>query len=130
MFEPAAALTAVPLIGSFFLARRSESHINADLEDLLARMRCRVYPETLSVLAYLHGRGLVHGRIKPTNIMGVDDQFKLSSDSICRGGDRSLRCFASAVTARQKSPKLSASVGSRSKAEGMSRSTKVAPVGS
>jgi len=42
---------------------------------------------TLSVLSYLHGRGLVHGRIKPTNIMGVDDQLKLSSDSICRGGD-------------------------------------------
>jgi serine/threonine protein kinase len=42
---------------------------------------------TLSVLAYLHGRGLVHGHIKPTNIMGVDDEFKLSSDSICRSGE-------------------------------------------
>jgi eukaryotic-like serine/threonine-protein kinase len=41
----------------------------------------------LSVLAYLHGRGLVHGRMKPTNIMGVDDEFKLSSDSICRAGE-------------------------------------------
>jgi eukaryotic-like serine/threonine-protein kinase len=42
---------------------------------------------TLSVLAYLHGRGLVHGHIKPTNIMGVDDEFKLSSDGICRSGE-------------------------------------------
>lgn len=41
----------------------------------------------LSVLSYLHGSGLVHGRIKPTNIMGVDHQFKLSSDSIRRGGE-------------------------------------------
>ena len=41
----------------------------------------------LSALSYLHGRGLVHGRIKPTNIMGVDHDFKLSSDSICRSGD-------------------------------------------
>jgi eukaryotic-like serine/threonine-protein kinase len=41
----------------------------------------------LSVLDYLHTRGLVHGRIRPTNIMGVDDEFKLSSDSIYRRGE-------------------------------------------
>jgi serine/threonine protein kinase len=41
----------------------------------------------LSVLSYLHGRGLIHGRIKPSNIMGVDNEFKLSSDSICRSGE-------------------------------------------
>jgi serine/threonine protein kinase len=41
----------------------------------------------LSVLSYLHNQGLVHGRIKPTNIMGVDDECKLSSDSICRSGE-------------------------------------------
>jgi serine/threonine protein kinase len=42
---------------------------------------------TLSVLTYLHVNGFVHGRIKPTNMMGIDNEFKLSSDSICRGGD-------------------------------------------
>ena len=62
---------------SQFVPRRRLSVIEA--QQMVAHM--------LSVLAYLHGRGLVHGRIKPTNIMGVDDQFKLSSDSICRGGD-------------------------------------------
>jgi serine/threonine protein kinase len=41
----------------------------------------------LSVLSFLHGRGLVHGRIKPSNIMGVNHEFKLSSDSICCGGE-------------------------------------------
>lgn len=42
---------------------------------------------TLSVLGYLHGNGFVHRRIKPTNIMGVDDEFKLSSDTVCRAGE-------------------------------------------
>ncbi len=29
-----------------------------------------------------HGHGLVHGRLKPSNILVVDDQLKLSSDSL------------------------------------------------
>jgi TonB family protein len=37
---------------------------------------------TLDALAYLHGKGLVHGRIKPSNIMVVDDQLKLSEENI------------------------------------------------
>ena len=36
----------------------------------------------LDALAYLHGEGFAHGRIKPTNILAVDDQIKLSSDGI------------------------------------------------
>jgi len=39
----------------------------------------------LETLAYLHGKGFVHGRIKPGNILAIDDQLKLSSDSISRG---------------------------------------------
>ncbi|HEY2823411.1 MAG TPA: TonB family protein [Candidatus Acidoferrum sp.] len=38
-------------------------------------------------LSYLHGKGFAHGRIKPGNILAIDDQLKLSSDSICRDGD-------------------------------------------
>src|SRR5271170_4216987 len=30
----------------------------------------------LEVLAYLHGRNLIHGHIKPTNIMAIDDRLK------------------------------------------------------
>jgi TonB family protein len=41
----------------------------------------------LDVLAYLHGKGLVHGHIKPTNIMANGDQLKLSSDGLCRAGE-------------------------------------------
>ena len=38
---------------------------------------------TLEALAYLHGRGLVHGHMKPSNIMAVGEQLKISSDGIC-----------------------------------------------
>jgi len=36
----------------------------------------------LDVLAYLHGKGLVHGHIKPSNILAAADQLKLSSDTL------------------------------------------------
>ncbi len=41
---------------------------------------------TTEALAYLHGQGLVHGRIKPSNVMAVNDQLKLSSDSVQENG--------------------------------------------
>jgi len=36
----------------------------------------------LDVLIYLHGKGLVHSRIKPSNILATADQLKLSSDTL------------------------------------------------
>jgi TonB family protein len=36
----------------------------------------------LDALSYLHGNGLVHGHLRPSNIMVVDNQLKLSSDSL------------------------------------------------
>jgi outer membrane biosynthesis protein TonB len=39
---------------------------------------------TLDALAFLHGRNLVHGQLKPTNILVVGDQLKLASDRIRR----------------------------------------------
>jgi len=41
----------------------------------------------LSALDYLHNRGLVHGHVKPANIMAIEDQLKLSSDGICSLGE-------------------------------------------
>jgi TonB family protein len=41
----------------------------------------------LETLTHLHGRGLVHGRIRPGNILAIDDQLKLSSDSLSRIGE-------------------------------------------
>ena len=46
----------------------------------------------LDTLTWLHGRGLVHGRLKPANILALNDQLKLSSDGICAiGSDISLK---------------------------------------
>jgi TonB family protein len=41
----------------------------------------------LDALAFIHGKGLVHGRVKPSNVMATQDQLKLSSDSLVRVGD-------------------------------------------
>jgi TonB family protein len=42
---------------------------------------------TLEVLSFLHSRGYVHGRLRPSNILVVEDQPKLASDTICRAGE-------------------------------------------
>jgi serine/threonine-protein kinase Stk1 len=44
----------------------------------------------LEVLAYLHGQGLAHGRLKPGNILAVSEELKVSGDSISRPGERPL----------------------------------------
>lgn len=40
----------------------------------------------LDALEYLHGKELVHGRIKPANILAKGDQLKLSSDGVVQKG--------------------------------------------
>jgi TonB family protein len=42
---------------------------------------------TLNALAYLHGQGFVHGRLKPGNVLATGDQLKLASDSLCPAGE-------------------------------------------
>ena len=44
----------------------------------------------LDALAYLHAKGFAHGRVKPSNIMAVDDQLRLSSDGICAIGEMKI----------------------------------------
>jgi eukaryotic-like serine/threonine-protein kinase len=41
----------------------------------------------LDALSSLHGRKLVHGRLKPSNILVVDDQLKLSTDRLHAAGE-------------------------------------------
>jgi TonB family protein len=45
----------------------------------------------LDALTYIHGKSLVHSRLKPSNVMAAQDQLKLSSDSLLRSGDASGR---------------------------------------
>jgi TonB family protein len=40
-------------------------------------------PPVVKALAYLHSQGFVHGHLKPTNIMAIADQVKVSSDGLC-----------------------------------------------
>jgi len=37
---------------------------------------------TLDALAFLHGKGMVHGQLQPPNLLVVNDQLKLSCDGI------------------------------------------------
>lgn len=41
----------------------------------------------LDALGDLHGHGLVHGRLKPSNVLVVNEELKLSADSIQLAGD-------------------------------------------
>ena len=39
-------------------------------------------PPLLDALSYLHGKGFVHGDIRPSNVLAVGDQLKLSADQL------------------------------------------------
>jgi TonB family protein len=45
-------------------------------------------PPLLTALRHVHSQGMVHGHVKPANIMAVNDQLKLSSDSISAAGKK------------------------------------------
>ena len=45
-------------------------------------------PPTAEALAYLHQAGFSHGHIKPSNILAVDNQLKISADSLRKTGER------------------------------------------
>lgn len=51
----------------------------------------QVLDAVLKGLAYIHGKGLVHGRVKPSNILAAGDVVKLSSDSLCAFGKAKRR---------------------------------------
>ena len=49
---------------------------------LLADEVSDLLPPVLEALSFLHHKGLVHSRVKPSNLLAVGDQLKLSSDQI------------------------------------------------
>jgi|SRR5882672_888690 len=44
-------------------------------------------PPVLDALAHLHGKGLVHRRLRPSNILAAGDQVRVSADSLRAGGE-------------------------------------------
>jgi TonB family protein len=52
---------------------------------------------TLNALAFLHGKNLVQGRLTPSNILVVDDQLKLASDTVRPVGEPTAGIAKSSV---------------------------------
>jgi len=48
-------------------------------------------PPTAEALSFLHRAGYVHSRIKPANIMAVENQLKISTDCLRKTGERDAR---------------------------------------
>jgi eukaryotic-like serine/threonine-protein kinase len=42
----------------------------------------------LDALAYLHGKGFVHAHLRPSNIMALGNEVKLSADGVVKAGER------------------------------------------
>lgn len=83
------------LLGNMSLLYVVMEHAEEDLSQILpqraltqAEVR-ELLPPVLDALAYLHGEGFVHNRLKPANIMAVVDQLKISSDGVRRAGKSS-----------------------------------------
>ncbi len=58
------------------------------LRPLAADEASAMLQPTADALAYLHKSGLAHSRVRPSNIMAVQDQLKVSADAVCRAGER------------------------------------------
>lgn len=69
-------------------------HAEEDLSQILPQRALAppevsdLLPPLVNALSYLHSSGLVHGRIKPSNILAVGDQLKLSSDQVAPAAEQ------------------------------------------
>jgi TonB family protein len=52
---------------------------------------------TLDALAFLHRNNLVQGQLKPSNILVIDDQLKLASDTVRPAGESTTKFAKSSV---------------------------------
>src|SRR5205085_294056 len=57
----------------------------------------QMLPAVLEALAYIHGRALVHGHLKPANIMAAQERVKISSDGLSVAGAASSELDAPSV---------------------------------
>jgi TonB family protein len=58
------------------------------LRPLSAEEASQMLRPTAEALDSLHKAGFVHGRIRPSNIMAVGDQLKISTDTLSKNGER------------------------------------------
>ncbi len=79
-------LDDTPLL--YVVMERAEEDLSQVLPDrsLTAVEAREMLEPTLSALEYLHRQGFVHGHLKPSNIMAVEDRLKLSTDEVVRSG--------------------------------------------
>jgi TonB family protein len=61
------------------------------LRPLSADEACEMLQPAAEALAYLHRSGFAHGAIKPSNILAVDNQLRMSADGIGKTGERGAR---------------------------------------
>ncbi len=80
------------------MERADENLAEVLAERLLTPVETRdMISPVLRALQYLHAKGFAHGRLKPSNIMALGEQLKISSDSLVPGGDSSADCHAIGV---------------------------------
>jgi TonB family protein len=60
-----------------------------------------VLTPALQALAFLHGESLVHGHMRPSNILAIEDQLKLSSDGIFSIADHAEQSHLPAAETQQ-----------------------------
>src|ERR1700680_3122253 len=60
-----------------------------------------VLTPTLQALAFLHGESLVHGHVRPSNILAIEDRLKLSSDGIASPAAHVQQSLLSAAESQQ-----------------------------
>ena len=77
----------------FLVMERADEDLSQvlPLRPLSAAETSEAMASILDALAYLHGLGLVHTRLRPANILAAGDQLKISSDRLCRAGEARVR---------------------------------------
>lgn len=58
----------------------------------------QMLPPVIEALSYLHQKGVVHGRIQPSNILAIGETLKLSTDCVHKIGDTETRPQASSAS--------------------------------
>lgn len=80
-------INAIPLL--YVVMEYAEENLSQvlPLRPLSAAETAEMLPPLVDALSCIHEKGWVHGHIKPSNIMAVENQLKLSTDSMRAAGE-------------------------------------------